>query len=564
MLGNLSLIVKILISILIISVVMLLGSWYSGTKMEEVATAYSGLIDRDAVASEENIRINTRLVAFSRMTYSTALDPNSSQNGQAQQGLSKLIGEIETRKKTVYSLLPDRKSDLDSLYAGLDNSLAVCQSSFDAAIKASSAEDMLAVGERIRQECEPSVMATQERMAKFNRDLSDNRKARSAALAQDVVSTSHTVLAVNIIGLLVGIGVLLMISVSGITRPLSRLGGVMAELASGRLDVLVPYTQQKDEIGQMSRTVLVFQTNAKEVEHLRADQERQKQEAAKAQKAALNRMADDFETRVMDVVRVVSSSSTELQATAQSMTLGATHTSEQARAVLEASDRASANVQTVATATEELSASIQEISRQVAQAATISATAADEANRTNAMVRELASAADKIGEVVNLINDIAAQTNLLALNATIEAARAGEAGKGFAVVANEVKHLANQTGKATEEIRQQIQNVQEETHRAVEAIGGIGSVVGQMNEISAGIASAVEEQGAATQEIARNVQEAAQGTQDVAGNIGGVTEAAETSGAAAQQVLEAAGDLAQNADRLRVEVETFLRTVRAN
>ena len=179
------------------------------------------------------------------------------------------------------------------------------------------------------------------------------------------------------------------------------------------------------------------------------------------------------------------------------------------------------------------------------------------------MVQTLAQAVGKIGEVVDLINDIASQTNLLALNATIEAARAGDAGKGFAVVANEVKSLATQTAKATVEIGDQVKAVQDETSNAVGAIKEISNTIDNLRQISSAIAAAVEEQGSATQEIARNVQQAATGTQDVSANITGVTEAATTTGAAAQQVLASAGDLAKNSEQLHYEVTNFLATVRA-
>ena len=155
------------------------------------------------------------------------------------------------------------------------------------------------------------------------------------------------------------------------------------------------------------------------------------------------------------------------------------------------------------------------------------------------------------------------QTNLLALNATIEAARAGDAGKGFAVVASEVKSLASQTAKATEEIRAQIGEIQAATGQTVAAIRSIGSTIRQMNEIATAIASAVEEQGAATQEIATNVQQAAQGTGEIATNIEGVSRAASDTGAAASQVLSAAGELSRQSETLRRDVDQFLATVRA-
>jgi len=171
--------------------------------------------------------------------------------------------------------------------------------------------------------------------------------------------------------------------------------------------------------------------------------------------------------------------------------------------------------------------------------------------------------ARQIGQVVDLINQIAEQTNLLALNATIEAARAGDAGRGFAVVASEVKSLANQTTQATNDIAAQIALIQSATEESVSAIRAIAGTIGEINEISVGISVAVEQQSASTQEIARNVQQVAHGTQEVSRNIGGITAGVETTGHNAQEVLDAAGALSQQADELRVQVNRFLTRVRA-
>jgi methyl-accepting chemotaxis protein len=220
-------------------------------------------------------------------------------------------------------------------------------------------------------------------------------------------------------------------------------------------------------------------------------------------------------------------------------------------------------VQTVATATEELSASIAEIGQQVTRSSGMIKDAVSQATQSNEQVRGLTAAAQRIGDVVELINNIASQTNLLALNATIEAARAGDAGKGFAVVASEVRALANQTAKATEEIGSQVRAIQEATQTSAAAIAAIAETIGKVDETSTTIASAVEEQGAATQEIARNVAQAAHGTQEMAGNIAGVSQAAQQTGTAASEELVAAGSLSQNGERLRRQVEAFLREVRA-
>ena len=88
-------------------------------------------------------------------------------------------------------------------------------------------------------------------------------------------------------------------------------------------------------------------------------------------------------------------------------------------------------------------------------------------------------------------------------------------------------------------------------------------MIGQVSEIAAAIAAAVEEQIAATQEITRNVQQAARGTRDVTQNIGLVKEAVSLSGTAATQVLDAAGDLSKQTERLNAEVGEFLTGIKA-
>jgi len=347
----------------------------------------------------------------------------------------------------------------------------------------------------------------------------------------------------------------------GISRPVKQLAGAMSRLTAGDKTVEVPVVGS-DEVAEMAGAFGVFKASMIKAEELQAkEMEAQRQRAERARQIEI--LTDKFDQDVTGVLRAVGAATTEMQATAASMTATAEETSRQATAVANASEEASTNVATVSVATEELTASIHEISRQVQQSAQVAGRAVADADRTNVQVKGLADAAQKIGEVVGLINDIASQTNLLALNATIEAARAGEAGKGFAVVASEVKSLANQTAKATEEIGSQIGGIQQATGDAVAAIQSIATTIREINDIATAIASAVEEQGAATQEISRNVQQASEGTQEVSSNITGVSEAAAATGAAAEQVNAAASELSQQSETLRGKVETFLSSIKA-
>jgi methyl-accepting chemotaxis protein len=349
----------------------------------------------------------------------------------------------------------------------------------------------------------------------------------------------------------------------GVIRPIAQMTDVMKGLAGGNLSVSVPALSRGDEVGAMARAVQVFRDNALRVQSMEAEQAGLKLKAEGERKAAMQQMADGFDSVIGKIIQTVSSASSELESSAGQLTKTAEVTQVLSATVASASEQSSANAQSAAAAAEEMASSVSEISRQVQDSHKISREAVSQVEQTNARIADLAQSASRIGEVVKMISAVAEQTNLLALNATIEAARAGEAGRGFAVVASEVKALASQTAKATEEISEQISQMQSATNQSVSAIQQIGGTIGRIAEISQAIASAVEEQGATTQEISRNVQQAAQGATQVAGSITDVNRGATDTGAASTHVHGLARSLLAQSNHLKGEVEKFLSTVRA-
>jgi methyl-accepting chemotaxis protein len=393
--------------------------------------------------------------------------------------------------------------------------------------------------------------------AQENRNVSREEVAAATAQANWI---SLILAIVVVIALIASVA----FSFLGVARPMTRLNAALGEMAGGNLDVVIPGANRGDEIGDLAKTVSIIRENAEQKARDEAETKiRQDEIVAQQRKADMVKLADQFESAVGEIVDTVSSASTELEASAGTLSATAERSQELTTMVASASEEASTNVQSVASATEELSSSVNEISRQVQESARMATDAVGQARATNERVSELTKAAARIGDVVELINTIAEQTNLLALNATIEAARAGEAGRGFAVVASEVKALAEQTSKATGEIGQQITGMQAATQESVSAIKEISGTIERLSEISSTIAAAVEEQGAATQEISRNVQQAAHGTQQVSTNITDVQRGASETGSASAQVLSAAQSLSGDSNRLKLEVGKFLQTVRA-
>ena len=505
------------------------------------------------------------------------------------------ISEMRVQSARFRGVLRDHLTVTDAEHAEVDKHLYPRQADFEKAAKAyrqlinSSTEreladqldvhwkEFIAASEEVRADAMKGDLAAAKeinakRVVPVGRamdktlaglvDFNDKGAERAGQSAEATYLRALYLMSAILFGALVlGIGAAIVMS-QDIRRGINSILNPMSRLVQGELAVEIPHQGEATELGRIATALQAFKEAliAKKASDEAANAEKTVN-LARAQR--ISTATVNFEAMIGELVGSLASSSTELEASATTLTATADHAQELATKVAGASEEASTNVQSVASATEELSSSINEISRQVQESARMAMAAVDEASKTNDRVEDLAKVASRIGDVVELINAIAGQTNLLALNATIEAARAGEAGRGFAVVASEVKALAAQTAKATSEIGQQIVDIQSATQASVGAIREIGGTIEKLSEISSAIAAAVEEQGAATQEISRNVQQAAEGTHEVSSHITDVQRGASETGLASSQVLSAAKSVAGESVRLKTQVESFLEAVRA-
>ncbi len=511
-------------------------------------------------------RANQNVISLNRAEFRSALDPRDDNRLAAREVINAQLKQYQERFDEV-SQTPDEKAK--ALLPGVRDAFSAYKTQMDATlatVEAEKASKLSESADKLRDVALKSRAAADNLQGKV-RELADRLNTRveekSKEAREQYELTSRFLVILAGFGVVIGGLLGFIIGQYGIARPIRMIVGVLQELASGRYQVEITGLDRKDEVGEVAKTAEVFRENGLAKIRMEAEQKEAESRAAAQRRQDMLRLADQFESAVGEVIETVSSASTELEASATTLTSTAEHAQQLATVVASASEEASTNVQSVASATEELSSSITEISRQVQELARVASEAVDQARTTTDRVGELSKAATRIGDVVELINTIAGQTNLLALNATIEAARAGEAGRGFAVVASEVKALAEQTAKATGEIGQQISGIQAATQESVGAIKDISDTIERLSEISSAIAAAVEEQGAATQEISRNVAQASQGTQQVSSNITEVQRGASETGSASSQVLSAAQTLSGDSNRLKLEVSKFLGTVRA-
>ena len=512
------------------------------------------------------VRASQNIIAMNSAEFRSALDPRDENRLDARKEIEEQFKQFHERFEVVTKT---RDAEAQALLPAVREALATYEQDLKttlAAIDAASSAKLTETAERLRADVLKSGVAAQALRGKLravaNR-LTRRVEEHEEEIAEAYASRSKLLIFISIGCIVCGMMLGFVIGQYGIAKPLRAMVDLLQALAGGKYQIEVHSTERADEIGDVAKAALVFKDNGLAKARMEAEQKETEARIAKQRKADMHKLADDFENAVGEIIEVVSSASTELEASANTLTSTAERSQQVSTVVAAASEEASTNVQSVASATEELSSSVTEISRQVQQSARMAAEAVGQARGTTDRVSELSKAASRIGDVVDLINTIAGQTNLLALNATIEAARAGEAGRGFAVVASEVKALAEQTAKATGEIGQQISGIQAATQDSVNAIREISDTIAKLSEISSTIAAAIEEQGAATQEISRNVQQAAQGTQQVSSNITDVQRGATETGSASSQVLSAAKSLSGDSNRLKLEVGKFLNSVRA-
>ncbi len=420
--------------------------------------------------------------------------------------------------------------------------------------------------ERLRNETMSSANVANGLRAVL-RDISETLQKdvdrESAAATEEYYQTSRLLMIVAGIGIVAGLTFGFLIGQHGIASPIRQIVGLLQKLAGGDYQIDVVGADRKDEVGDIAKTAMVFKDNGLAKIRLESEQREAAEHAAEQRKAAMLQLADQFERSVGAIVEHVASAATEMQATASQLTSSAQETSAQSHSVSAAAELAAANVTSVAGSAEELGASVTEIGRQTEQSSQMTRSAVSEIEAAATTVNELSQSAARIDSIAEMISTIASQTNLLALNATIEAARAGEAGRGFAVVAAEVKDLATQTARATAEISEQLVGIQNATGNVVQAIQRVTHKVHEIDNTTSAISAAVEQQGVATREIVQAVTQASAGTTEVTSNITGVASAAEQTGVAAHQVQGASADLAQHAEQLRYQVDTFLSNVRA-
>ncbi len=364
--------------------------------------------------------------------------------------------------------------------------------------------------------------------------------------------------------------------IKGVSAPMQHLTDMMRKLAAGHLDLSVPGQDRKDELGDMSRAVVVFRNNAIERQRLEAETEAQRNqteeerrfneqaraEAAQAQSIVveaigngLDRLSTGDLTHRIDTTfdptyEKLRSDFNNTMAQLQSTIANVVNRTQGLRAsgeeITQASDDLSRRTEQQAASLEETAAALDQITATVRRTADgaleaqkVVTAAKGDAQSSSKVVQEavlamheIEQSSRQITQIIGVIDEIAFQTNLLALNAGVEAARAGDAGRGFAVVASEVRGLAQRSAEAAKEIKSLISASTDHVAQGVSRVGETGRTlsrisdhVSQINEVVSEISASAQEQATGLNQVNAAVNQMDQVTQQNAAMVEQATAA---------------------------------------
>ncbi|HEX5932637.1 MAG TPA: methyl-accepting chemotaxis protein [Pseudorhizobium sp.] len=369
-----------------------------------------------------------------------------------------------------------------------------------------------------------------------------------------------------------------LVVIRSVTGPLGNVRGVLQKIAEGEAKVSVPHTQQKNEMGEMARALVVLRDAVEE--RLALQQRESEQQRALSEERSTNERtltaASERQARAMAELGRALSALAQGDLSASVADLGSDYAvlrndfnnavtslrqtiasiNETSHVVRDSAADISSATNNLSRRTEQQAASLEETAAALDEITATVKTASDRADEARSMVAETKQSAGRSGEIVrsavdamgriedsssrinqiiSVIDEIAFQTNLLALNAGVEAARAGEAGRGFAVVAQEVRELAQRSANAAKEIKTLISNSAREVESGVslvrstgDALVEIAQLVERVNAHVETIATASREQATALQEINSSVNQMDQMTQQNAAMVEETTAASQT------------------------------------
>ncbi|MBU2661171.1 methyl-accepting chemotaxis protein [Bacillus cabrialesii] len=380
-----------------------------------------------------------------------------------------------------------------------------------------------------------------------------------------VLNTALIILCVSIV---IG-GILILLIIRAITKPLRTLVTTSAKISSGDLTEVIDI-HSKNELGQLGesfnemsaslRSVIgVIQTS---VENVASSSEELTASAAQTSKATEH------------ITLAIEQFSDGNEAQSEKLETSSNHLSQMNDGISKVAQASSTITKSSIQSSEAAGSGEKLVEHTVGQMKTID----QSVQKAEAVVKGLETKSQDITSILNVINGIADQTNLLALNAAIEAARAGEFGRGFSVVAEEVRKLAVQSADSAKEIEGLIQEIVREistslsmfqsvnhevkeglqiTDKTADSFKQIYEMTTQISGELQSLNATVEQLSAGSQEVSSAVEDISAVSKESSAGIQDIAASAEEQLASMEEISSSAETLANMAEELQDITKKF-------
>ncbi len=352
-------------------------------------------------------------------------------------------------------------------------------------------------------------------------------------------------------------------------QPLEAATQAMGELTQGNHAITIAHADRTDEIGGISRALVVFRDAARAKEE--TDKEQRQVMATLVERLdqlARGDLTAEIRAEFPQAYLRVRANYNETLATLRQLIGAAVSIAEairtSSREIAQASEDLARRTEGNAASLEQSSATLVEIDKRLqagSQAARSTVERADQAILTVGtgrqiaqeaveVMRDVARSATDIDNVIEGLDKIAFQTRVLAMNAAVEAGRAGEAGRGFAVVADLVSALAMRSEEEARSARAQLTVTQSGILSAVEAVervdGAFDTIEADVQQVHGLLGS-----------VTRDNSASAVAVTQITSAVGAMNLATQQNAAMVEQSSAAARALTDEVARLIAETRRF-------
>jgi signal transduction histidine kinase/CheY-like chemotaxis protein/HPt (histidine-containing phosphotransfer) domain-containing protein len=259
---NLKLRRKLTGSMVPLALMVIIAGLYASIESKKIDTRYSDLLDQDVRALHSLTQAKAEAALFGQLLYRDIAETDADKMRVIEGLLDQAYGEYQSLLADAGVHGPGRASQIQAAQALFDRAVSDSRPVRAATLAGDNVKAMNLMRGRVDSELE----AARQALAEINNEIRDSVTRQSDDLTQ---KTHHAILLtwiVILVGLAASYGATFYIVQSKVVQELLTLRDSIKDLAEGKLDQPILYSERTNEIGEISRALHTLQKAALERE----------------------------------------------------------------------------------------------------------------------------------------------------------------------------------------------------------------------------------------------------------------------------------------------------------